>query len=90
MGICEKDLTPWWEDPPLRPPFSFCGVYMANGKSYATILDSEGRVLMHDQRAVTFVAELTKVMNENAARLAKAWADDVELLQKESRKRRGK
>lgn len=70
--------TKWWEDPPLTPPFSFCGVDMANGQSYATIIDAEGRVLIHDQRAVTFVAELAKVMNENANRLSKAWKHDID------------
>ena len=70
--------TEWWEDPQLTPPFSLCVVDMANGQSYATILDAEGRVLIHDQRAVTFVAELAKVMNENAERLSNAWKQDIE------------
>lgn len=81
---------PWWEDPPLTSPFLLCGVDMANGQSYATIIDAEGRVLIHDQRAVTFVAELAKVMNENAERLSNAWKQDIETQKRNKNAEKGK
>lgn len=63
---------------------------MANGQSYATIIDAEGRVLIHDQRAVTFVAELAKVMNENAERLSNAWKQDIETQKRNKNAEKGK
>ena len=62
----------WTDDPEPTPPF----VVLDYGAS-ATIVDREGRVLdLIEHRQKTFVHELAAILNENAARLVKAWRAD--------------
>ena len=62
----------WTDDPEPTPPF----VVLDYGAS-ATIVDSEGRVFdLIEHRQKTFVHELAAILNENAARLVKAWRAD--------------
>ena len=62
----------WTDDPEPTPPF----LVLDYGAS-ATIVDRDGRVfdlIAHRQK--TFVQELAAILNENAARLVKAWRAD--------------
>ena len=62
----------WTDDPEPTPPF----VVLDYGAS-ATIVDREGRVFdLIEHRQKTFVHELAAILNENAARLVKAWRAD--------------
>ena len=62
----------WTDDPEPTPPF----VVLDYGAS-ATIVDREGRVFdLIEHRQKTFVHELADILNENAARLVKAWRAD--------------